>query len=96
MDGKIEQFCVEGAISTAVALSIRADMRSCPLALAMLRDCNMYTTSSSEHKMLGLHCDAGLLHSCKGNGGSESLKQLEKNEFKMFALSSSEVKVRLL
>ena len=38
--------------------------------------------------MLELQCDAGPLHSCKGSGGSESLKQLEKNEFKMFALSS--------
>ena len=96
MDGKIEQFVIEGVISIAVALSIRADMPSCPLALAMLRDCNICTTSSSEHIMLGLQCDAGPRHSCKGSGGSESLKQLEKNEVKMFALSSSEVKVQLL
>ena len=90
---RLNSFVIEGAISIAVALSKCADM---PLALAMLRDCNICTTSSSEHRMLGLQCDAGPLHSCKGSGGSESLKQLEKNEFKMFTLSSSEVKVRLL
>ena len=58
--------------------------------LPMLSDCNKTTTSSSVHRMLELHSDAGLLLSSSGISGSESLKQLEKKEFRTFALSSSE------
>ena len=87
---RLKSLVMEGAITAAVSLNIQADMPSFPLALSMLSDCNKTTTSSSVHRMLELHSDAGLLLSSSGNGGSESLKQLEKKEFRTFALSSSE------
>jgi len=48
---------MEGVIVLAVGFNVRAEIPSWPLALVVLRDCNISKTYSSVQSMSGVWCD---------------------------------------